>query len=286
MNDCPPRLRGDLSKWLLEINTGVYVGQVSSRVRDALWDRVCQNLKNGRATMVYTTNGEQKMDFRVHNTGWIPVDYDGIKLMRRPLPQTMQPSENLKPGFSNAAKRQMALRAHASKTQSKKSFVVLDLETTGLQPAKDCIIEIAAIRAEANTAQETYSCLVQCDRPLSQKIQELTGITDEMLKKQGLALQEALQQLLSFLGQDRLVGYNIGFDMEFLRFACKKYNLPVPANSCTDLLSLARRKVYGVPNYKLATLAGHFSLPVQERHRAKSDCECMLQLYCKLNEIL
>ena len=55
MTNCPPRLRGDLSKWLCEINTGVYVGNVSSRVRDALWDRVCQNLKNGQATLVFTT---------------------------------------------------------------------------------------------------------------------------------------------------------------------------------------------------------------------------------------
>lgn len=87
MTDCPPQLRGDLSKWLCEINTGVYVGQVSQRVREALWIRVCENLKNGRATMVYSTNGEQKMDFRVHNTAWEPVDFDGLKLMRRPLPQ-------------------------------------------------------------------------------------------------------------------------------------------------------------------------------------------------------
>lgn len=62
MTNCPPRLRGDLSKWLCEINTGVYVGNVSSRVRDALWDRVCQNLKNGQATLVFTTAGEQRMD--------------------------------------------------------------------------------------------------------------------------------------------------------------------------------------------------------------------------------
>ena len=51
MTNCPPSLRGDLSKWLCEINTGVYVGNVSSRVRDAIWDRVCENLKNGQATL-------------------------------------------------------------------------------------------------------------------------------------------------------------------------------------------------------------------------------------------
>lgn len=116
MTDCPPRLRGDLSKWLCEINTGVYVGHVSSRVRDALWDRVCQNLKNGRATMVYTMNTEQRMDFRVHNTTWVPVDYDGIKLMKRPLPGAMTSAETpLQPGFSKAAKYQMAQRQKSRK---------------------------------------------------------------------------------------------------------------------------------------------------------------------------
>ena len=83
LSDCPPKLRGDLTKWLLEISTGVYVGKVSARVRDELWLRVCDNLKSGRASMVYSTNNEQGMDFRVHNSIWEPVDYDGIKLVRR-----------------------------------------------------------------------------------------------------------------------------------------------------------------------------------------------------------
>ena len=51
MTDCPPGLRGDVSKWLFEINTGVYVGSLSARVRDALWSRICENLSAGRATM-------------------------------------------------------------------------------------------------------------------------------------------------------------------------------------------------------------------------------------------
>ena len=59
MTNCPPKLRGDLSKWLCEINTGVYVGNVSSRVRDAIWDRVCENLKNGQATLVFNINNER-----------------------------------------------------------------------------------------------------------------------------------------------------------------------------------------------------------------------------------
>ena len=68
LTDCPPRLRGDLTKWLMEINTGVYVGNLNPRVRDALWERVCDHVKSGRATMVYRANNEQHMQFRVHNT--------------------------------------------------------------------------------------------------------------------------------------------------------------------------------------------------------------------------
>ena len=78
LTDCPPKVQGDLSKWLLEISTGVYVGNLSARVRTELWGRICEHVKVGRATMVYSSNGEQKLDFAVHNTTWVPVDYDEV----------------------------------------------------------------------------------------------------------------------------------------------------------------------------------------------------------------
>lgn len=74
-----------MSKWLCEINTGVYVGNLSARVRDGLWMRVCENLNNGKAVMVYSSNNEQRLEFRVHNCEWVPVDFDGLTLMKRPL---------------------------------------------------------------------------------------------------------------------------------------------------------------------------------------------------------
>lgn len=116
LTDCPPRLRGDLTKWLLEINTGVYVGRVSARVRDQLWERICANVKTGRATMVFRASNEQRMDFRVHNTTWQPVDFDGVKLMRRPLPSTAAKAAvpYLPDGFSRAAQQQKARRMAAA----------------------------------------------------------------------------------------------------------------------------------------------------------------------------
>lgn len=283
MTNCPPRLRGDLSKWLCEINTGVYVGNVSSRVRDALWDRVCQNLKNGQATLVFTAAGEQRMDFRTHNTTWETVDFDGIKLMRRPLPQAEPENTALRPGFSKAAQRQYADRASRQPASQKESYTVIDLETTGLKAAADAIIEYGALRVREGTPAEELTLLVRCEMPLPKVITELTGIRDADLQ-QGMEERAALEKFLDFLGNDPLVGHNIAFDMEFLRMACKKHGLPIPANRCTDLMQLARRKLYRVENYKLLTLARHFQLADRVEHRALPDCRLIQQVYCKLKE--
>lgn len=80
---CPERLRGVLTRWLLEISTGVYVGHVPARVRDHLWSRIIEDASRGRALMVHSTTGEQRLTFRTHRHAWKPVDIDGLTLMRR-----------------------------------------------------------------------------------------------------------------------------------------------------------------------------------------------------------
>lgn len=80
---CPEKLRGELTRWLLEISTGVYVGHVPARVRELLWLRIVDDVGRGRALMVHSARGEQGLAFRVHNHAWEPVDVDGITLMRR-----------------------------------------------------------------------------------------------------------------------------------------------------------------------------------------------------------
>lgn len=80
----PARLRGHLTRWLLEISPGVYVGKVSARVRDLLWKQICENCKHGRAIMAYTTDTEQGLAFRTRGQEWEPVDYEGLTLIRRP----------------------------------------------------------------------------------------------------------------------------------------------------------------------------------------------------------
>lgn len=289
LSDCPPKVRGDLSKWLIEINTGVYVGQVSARVREELWKRICENLHAGRATMVFHAMGEQHMDFRVHNTTWEPVDFDGLKLMRRPLPSARKQSQTmvLEKGFSKAAKMQKVDRINRARkyTLKEDSYIVLDLETTGLSCAVHEIIEIAAICIVHDAVEAELSMLVQCQTSLPENISKLTGITDEMLQQQGVPLYQALSQLISFVENRRIVCHNAAFDFGFLHAACQRVGLSMFHNPCIDTLTLSRRKVFDVVDYKLNTIASYFSLDTSNHHRALADCYLTYGIYKKLNEL-
>jgi CRISPR-associated protein Cas2 len=80
----PPGLRGHLTRWLLEIAPGVFVGTVTARVRDHLWRQVQKYLgPGGRAVMVHPAPNEQGMSFRVAGEPWEPIDLDGLTLIRR-----------------------------------------------------------------------------------------------------------------------------------------------------------------------------------------------------------
>jgi CRISPR-associated protein Cas2 len=93
----PPGLRGHLTRWLLEISPGVFVGHVSGRVRELMWERIVEFVAEGRALMVHSTQGEQRLTFRAHGHDWTPVDYDGITLMRRQTVPDYVPVNPAKP---------------------------------------------------------------------------------------------------------------------------------------------------------------------------------------------
>ncbi|WP_290217964.1 type I-E CRISPR-associated endoribonuclease Cas2e [Corynebacterium atrinae] len=95
---CPAGLRGDLTKWLMEITPGVFVGQPSARVRDLLWERTIDLCRDGRALLVHNSNSEQGMEFRTHRHDWTPTDFDGMSLMLRPAKRAAE----RRTGWSNA----------------------------------------------------------------------------------------------------------------------------------------------------------------------------------------
>ncbi|KGO33332.1 ssRNA endonuclease [Desulfobulbus sp. Tol-SR] len=82
VENAPPRLRGRLAVWLLEIRAGVYVGKASRRIREMIWDQVTNGVENGNAVVVWTTNSERGFDFdTIGENRRIPIELDGIKLV-------------------------------------------------------------------------------------------------------------------------------------------------------------------------------------------------------------
>ena len=106
---CPPGVRGDLSRWLLEIAPGVFVGHVTARVRDRLWLRVTSLLREGRAIMVYSARNEQHLGFEVFQPDWSVVNNEGISLIKRPHGTDDASLFGApKPGWSKASARHRA----------------------------------------------------------------------------------------------------------------------------------------------------------------------------------
>lgn len=306
LESCPQGLRGDMTKWLLEINTGVYVGNINARVRDHLWERICANIRNGKETMVWSVRGEQGMNFRVHNTTLQPIDYDGITLMMRPLPssETACAAGCLRAGFSKAAKARMIQRAGARRTAAERSedhencaespassssassnYVVIDIETTGLRSASDSILEIGAIKVCNGVPTEEFCSLIQSSEPIPDEVSKLTGISDEMLASVGRPIEDVIHDLVEFISNERVVCHNTQFDVGFLQAAARKCGMVIMRdNKFEDTLVLARRRLRGIKSFKLIDIARYFALDTSGAHRAIKDCYLTHLIYEKLNQ--
>ncbi|MEE1927399.1 type I-E CRISPR-associated endoribonuclease Cas2e [Streptomyces sp. TRM 70351] len=103
--NCPPGLRGFLTRWLLEISPGVFLGAPSARIRDLLWEEVRTYAGQGRALLVYQTDNEQGFTFRTHDHAWHPTDHEGLTLIHRPSPRDVPPPALPRQGWSKASKR-------------------------------------------------------------------------------------------------------------------------------------------------------------------------------------
>lgn len=99
LSKVPNSLRGDLTKWCQEIQTGIYVGNFSARIRDLLWNRINDNIGNGEATLVYNTNNEIGYQFKTTRKDRAVIDFDGIPFMIH----LNEVKVERKHGFSNAA---------------------------------------------------------------------------------------------------------------------------------------------------------------------------------------
>ncbi|OIV39168.1 type I-E CRISPR-associated endoribonuclease Cas2 [Mangrovactinospora gilvigrisea] len=102
---CPTGLRGLLTRWLLEISPGVFLGAPSARIRAILWEEVKQYSGQGRALLAYSTDNEQGFTFETHEHSWHPVDHEGLTLIHRPNSTRISSTSSPPKGWSKTSKR-------------------------------------------------------------------------------------------------------------------------------------------------------------------------------------
>lgn len=142
------------------------------------------------------------------------------------------------------------------------SYVVVDVETTGLDPARDYIIEVAALKINDGNVSDTYSSLINPDITIDSFITELTGITNQDLSTAPSSIS-VLSSLYDFIGNAVIIGHNVHFDINFLYDNFKRYISKPLSNNYIDTLRLSRKYFRKAPSYKLK-IVGHKGQGVTE----------------------
>lgn len=161
------------------------------------------------------------------------------------------------------------------------SFTVVDIETTGLDPKKDKITEIGAIRVEGGKIADTFHTLVNPGRRLEERITELTGLTDEALKEAPF-IQDVIGDFVEFETTGCLLGHSVLFDYSFLKRAAVNEGKTFEKKGI-DTLSISRKYLQDLESRSLPYLSGFFGI-AHEAHRALSDVEATWELYKLLEE--
>lgn len=158
-----------------------------------------------------------------------------------------------------------------------KDYVCFDLETTGLSPDQDAIIEIGALRVRDGKAEGRFSCLIDPGRPLPPHITQLTGISDSMLQG-GARPEQAVSAFLDFCGDDVIVGHNLSFDYRFMKTAAAALGLRFE-KSGIDTLRIAKQVLPELSSRSLGSLCGYYGIVNDAAHRAYSDALATARLY-------
>lgn len=157
------------------------------------------------------------------------------------------------------------------------SYIALDLETTGLNPKHDKIIEIGAVLVIGGEMKDTFSSFVNPKRELNGPTSELTGISDEMLKD-ARSIEEVIEDVVNFCHGFPLLGHHIIFDYSFLKRAAVNRGISFEKRGI-DTLTLCRRFMPGNEKKNLASASRYYRVKQEDAHRALADARTAHFLY-------
>ena len=169
------------------------------------------------------------------------------------------------------------------KTLQLDSFIALDFETTGLQPEVDRVIEVAAILFKDGEPADRYTTLVNPGIPIPKLIEEITGITNNMVAD-APSESSIIDEFFQFMGDIPIVAHNTPFDLAYLEAMADRHDKKLPDRKYYDTLTLSRGMLYFQPAHNLSAVSDYFSLSTEGAHRAESDTENCGQIFVELIE--
>lgn len=164
------------------------------------------------------------------------------------------------------------------------TFVVFDLETTGFSNKNDKITEIGAVKVKNFEIVDRFNELINPEKDISYKVQELTGITNDLIKDKP-TIEEILPRFMEFVGDSVLVAHNAEFDIGFINQKCKEMNIEFK-NKSVDTLMLARILLPHLKRFKLNNLTKELGVPLHNHHRAVDDAAATAQIFIKFLDML
>lgn len=183
-------------------------------------------------------------------------------------------------GSATAEKKLAKVRENKGKAVNAlpEDYVALDLETTGLDPEWDSIIEIGMVRVRHGEVTAEYSTLVNPGMPIDDFITDLTGITNDMLTT-APAITEVLPAARDFLGDDIILGHNINFDINFVYDNCERQGLSPVSNGYIDTMRISRRVLPDLKHHRLVDIVKALGVDHMQAHRAIGDCHATIGCY-------
>lgn len=165
-----------------------------------------------------------------------------------------------------------------------REYVVVDLETTGLDPYKGCeIIEIGITEIINDKIVRNYSRLIKPKRGIPPFIEELTNISNEMVANEK-SLEEVLHKFRDYIGNKTIIAHNAKFDLKFLNYYLKELGLEQITKHICTLELLKKNKNYKGRNKKLETACQYYNIENVNAHRADSDTLATAKLFLKIRE--
>lgn len=159
--------------------------------------------------------------------------------------------------------------------KNSQEFVAIDVETTGLSPFYNELIEVSAIKYQGTKKIDTFTTLIKPKESIPYRITAITGITNQMVQN-APKVEQVMPKLIEFVGHSPIVAHNASFDYKFIQ---NYSDHGFSKNQVIDTVPIGRQLYPELENHKLGTIARHIGITEDGFHRAEFDCECCARIY-------